>query len=74
MKSLPSSAFATSFDAQVPGRLVLGLQHLHLGQAVLGDAVAEHAARRGVALEDGHVVAGDGQVVGGGHARPGPSR
>jgi hypothetical protein len=33
-------------------RLVLGLEHLHLGQAVLRDAVAEHAARCRVALED----------------------
>ncbi len=48
---------ADELDAQVPGGLVLGLEHLHLGQAVLGDAVAEHAARLGVTLEDGHVVA-----------------
>ena len=68
VKSLPSSALHDHLDAQVPGALVLGLEDLDLGQAVLRDAVAEHAARRRVALEDGHVVAGDGQVVGGRHA------
>ena len=55
--------------AAEPGdRLVLGLEDLDLRQAVLRDAVAEHPARRRVALEDGHVVAGEQQVVRGGHA------
>ena len=69
VKSSPSSALLTSLHAQVPDALVLGLEDLDLGQAVLRDAVAEHAARRRVALEDGHLVAGDGEVVGGRHAR-----
>ncbi len=68
MKSRPSSAFADELDAQVPGALVLGLEHLDLGQPVLGDAVSEHAAGCRVTLEDGHLVAGDGEVVGGRHA------
>ena len=54
--------------AQPRDRLVLGLEHLDLRQAVLRDAVAEHPAGRRVALEDRHLVAGDQQVVGGGHA------
>ena len=69
VKSRPSSALRDQLDAQVPGALVLGLEHLDLGQPVLGDAVAEHAARRRVTLEDGDLVARDGQVVGGRHAR-----
>ena len=39
-----------------------------LRQAVLGDAVAQHAARLGLALEDGGLVAEQGQVAGGGQA------
>ncbi len=63
---------ADQLDTQVPGALVLRLEHLHLGQAVLRDAVAEHAAGCGVTLEDGHLVTRDGEVVGGSHAcRPG---
>ena len=58
--------------AEAGDALVLGLEDLDLRQAVLRDAVAEHPAGRRVALEDGHVVAGEQQVVGGGHARPGP--
>ncbi len=54
--------------AEPPDRLVLGLEDLLLGQAVLGDAVAEHAAGLRVALEHRHVVAGHEQVVGSGHA------
>ena len=54
--------------AELPDRVVLALQHLHLGQPVLRDAVAQHAARCRVALEDRDVVAGDEQVVRGGHA------
>ena len=69
VKSPPSSAFADELDAEVPGALVLGLEDLDLGQAVLRDAVAEHAAGRRVALEDRDLVAGDGEVVGGRHAR-----
>ena len=61
-------------DAEVPGALVLGLEDLHLGQPVLGDAVAEHAAGGGVTLEDGDVVTRDGEVVRGGHARRARSR
>ena len=40
-----------------------------LGQAVLGDAVAHHAAGVVLLLEDRDVVAGDREVVGGGEAR-----
>ena len=59
-----------AFDpaAQPGDALVLSLEHLHLRQAVLGDAVAEHPARRAVTLEDGHLVAGDQQVIGSRHA------
>ena len=39
-----------------------------LGQAVLGDAEAQHAARLGLALEHGDGVAEQGQVAGGGEA------
>ena len=63
---------ADDLAAEPGDRLVLGLEDLDLRQAVLRDAVAEHPAGRRVALEDGHVVAGEQQVVGGGHAgRPG---
>ena len=63
---------AHDLAAELRDRLVLGLQDLDLGQAVLRDAVAQHAAGRRVLLEDGHVVARDEQVVGGRHAgRPG---
>ena len=65
---------ADDLAAEPGDRLVLGLEDLDLGQAVLGDAVAEHPAGRRVALEDGDVVAGDQEVVGGGHARPARSR
>ena len=59
--------------AAEPGdRLVLGLEDLDLRQAVLGDAVAEHPARRRVALEDGHVVAGDAAGSRRPPCRPGP--
>ena len=54
--------------AQSTDRLVLGLQHLDLGQAVLGDAIAQHPAGCRVAFEHRHVVTGDQQVVRGGHA------
>ena len=43
------------------------VQHL-LGQAVLGDAVAEHAAHLGHGIHNGHPVALQGQVVGRGEA------
>ena len=60
---LPPSRVTDSYSAS---------SDLDLRQAVLRDAVAEHPAGRRVALEDGHVVAGDQQVVGRGHAgRPG---
>ena len=59
---------AAHLAAEARDRLVLGLEDLDLGQAVLRDAVAEHAAGGGVALEDGHVVAGQQQVVGRAHA------
>ncbi len=39
-----------------------------LGQAVLGDAEAQHAARLGLALEDGDGVAEQREVAGGGEA------
>ena len=64
----PQAHVATHLAAEPDHRLVLGLEDLDLRQAVLRDAVAEHAARRGVALEHRHVVAGQQQVVGGGHA------
>ena len=38
------------------------------GQAVLGDADSQHPARLGQGLEDGHIVAHHGQVVGSGQA------
>jgi len=58
--------------AEPPDGLVLGIEDIGLGQAVLRDAVAQHSARGGVALEDGGVVAGELQVVGRGHSgRPG---
>ena len=68
MKSRPRPGVADDLAAEPGDRLVLGLEDLDLGQAVLRDAVAEHAAGRRVALEDGHVVAGQEQVVGGAHA------
>ena len=74
-REVPAQLRVADHLAAEPGdRLVLGLEHLDLGQAVLRDAVAEHAARRRVALEDGHVVAGDEQVVRGRHARRARSR
>ena len=45
LKSTPSATFADEAHAEVPDRLVLGFEDLDLGQAVLGDAVAQHAAR-----------------------------
>ena len=54
--------------AELPDGLVFGVEDLGLGQPVLRDAVAEHPARRLVLLEDRHVVAGEEQVVGRGHA------
>ena len=68
MKSTPSSTLRDEPHAEVPDGLVLGLEHLDLGQAVLRDAVAEHAAGRRVALDDRDGVALDGQVVGSRHA------
>ena len=59
---------AAHLAAEAGDGLVLGLEDLDLGQAVLRDAVAEHAAGGGVALEDRHVVAGEQQVERGGHA------
>ena len=58
---------ADDLPAESGDRLVLGLEDLDLGQAVLGDPVAEHPAGRRVALEDGHVVTGQEQVVGRAH-------
>ncbi len=69
MKSRPERLARLPAPAEPRDRLVLGLEDLDLRQAVLRDAVAEHAARHRVALEDRHVVAGDQQVV-----RRGPSR
>src|SRR4029079_16573215 len=54
--------------AETRHRFVLGLEDLDLRQSILRNAVAEHPARRRVALEDRHVVAGDQQVIRGGHA------
>ena len=72
MKSRPRPWLQTILPPSRVTRLVLGLEDLDLRQAVLRDAVAEHPAGRRVALEDRDVVAGDQQVVGGGHAgRPG---
>ena len=68
MKSLPSSWLHTQLAAEAHDGLVLGLEDLDLGQPVLGDPVAEHAAGGGVALEHRHVVAAEQQVVGGAHA------
>ena len=65
---LPKLRVADHLAAQSGDRFVLGFQDLNLGQAVLGDAIAEHAAGRRVALEDGHVVAGQEQVERGAHA------
>ena len=59
---------AAHLAAEAGDGLVLGLEDLHLGQAVLRDAVAEHAAGGRVALEDRHVVAGEQQVERGAHA------
>ena len=72
-REVAAEALVADDLAAEPGhRLVLGLEDLDLRQAVLRDPVAEHPARRRVALEDRDVVAGDQQVVGGGHAgRPG---
>ena len=72
VKSRAEAGVADDLAAEPGDRLVLGLEDLDLGQAVLRDAVAEHPARRRVALEDRHVVAGEEQVERGGHAgRPG---
>ena len=68
VKSRPRPALHDDLAAEPRDRLVLRLEDLDLGQAVLRDAVAEHPAGRRVALEDGHVVAGQEQVVGGAHA------
>ena len=69
-REVAAQALVADDLAAEPGHaLVLGLEDLDLGQAVLRDAVAEHPARRRVALEDGDVVAGQEQVVGRGHAR-----
>src|SRR5664280_2056871 len=63
---------ADEVAAELPDGLVFGVEDLGLGQPVLRDAVAEHSAGLRVALEDGHVVAREEQVVGRGHAgRPG---
>ena len=59
----PELLVADDLAAEPGDRLVLGLEDLDLGQAVLRDAVAEHPAGRRVALEDRHVVAGEEQVV-----------
>ena len=68
-REVAAQALVADDLAAEPGDgLVLGLEDLDLRQAVLRDAVAEHPARRRVALEDRHVVAGDQQVVGRGHA------
>ncbi len=63
----PERLTADDLPAEPGDRLVLGLEDLDLREAVLGDPVAEHPARRRVALEDGHVVAGQEEVVGGAH-------
>ena len=51
VKSLPRTTLVVSFDAEVEDLGDLEVEHV-LGQAVLGDAVAQHAARLGLALED----------------------
>jgi hypothetical protein len=63
----PERLTAHDLPAQPGDRLVFGLEDLDLREPVLGDAVAEHPARRRVALEDGHVVAVQEKVVGGAH-------
>ena len=68
-REVPAQLHVAAHRAAEPGdRLVLGLEDLHLGQAVLRDAVAEHAAGGRVALEDRHVVAREQQVEGRAHA------
>ena len=66
---LPQLHAAAHPAAEARDGLVLGLEDLHLRQAVLRDAVAEHAAGGGIPLEDRHVVAGQEQVERGAHAR-----
>ncbi len=66
---VPAEGLVALDPAAQPGHaLVLGLEDLDLGQAVLGDPVAEHPAGGRVAFEDGHRVTRDQEVVGGGHA------
>ena len=50
-------------DPEVEDALHLGVQHV-AGEAVAGDAEAHHAAGHRARLLDGHVVAGQGEVVG----------
>jgi hypothetical protein len=54
-------------DAEAQGVVQLDLED-RARQAELGDAVAQHAARVALALEHGHVVAEQREVVGGGDA------
>ena len=57
---------ALQLDAERQNAVDVLLQHVGLGQAVLGDAEAQHAARFGLGLEDGGLVAEQRQVAGAG--------
>ena len=65
MKSLPAALLTLQVDAE-RGDAVDVLLQGGLGQAVLGDAEAQHAARLRLALEDGDGVAEEREVAGGG--------
>ena len=56
MKSLPSDGVGLQPRPEAEDLGDLEVEHV-LGQAVLGDAVAQHAARLGLPLEDVHLVA-----------------
>ncbi len=73
-REVAPEALVADDPASKPGhRLVLRLEDLDLRQAVLRDPVAEHPARRRVALKYSHIVAADQEVVGGRHpGRPRP--
>src|ERR1035437_4465381 len=55
-------------DAEIEDLVDLQVEHV-LGQAVLGDAVAQHAPRLGLGLEHRNFEAAQGEVVGAGQPR-----